>query len=88
MSDGELGSGGENRPSETPEQMKRRKLSLVLVYITNFLSACGFSVLMTTMALYLRTESGSTAWLGYVIAAFSIGQVLGAPFWGYLYVSG
>jgi len=65
----------------------RRKTSLKLVYLTNFLSATGFSLLLSTIFQYLDDETGKQVakdFMGFVIGAFSVGQIIGAPLWGYL----
>ena len=62
----------------------RRKTSLKLVYLTNFLSATGFSLLLSTIFQYLDDETGKQIakdFMGFVIGAFSVGQIIGAPLW-------
>ena len=51
--------------------------SIKTMYVTNFLNAVGFSIVMTSVWPYLLKLDGpsSKPYLGLVIAAFSIGQV-------------
>lgn len=37
---------------------------------------------VSTMWPYLQSIGGSRAFLGGVVASFSVGQLVGAPFWG------
>lgn len=69
---------------ELPDVKKDRHKSLKCILFSNFLSATGFSILLSTMWPYLReqTDPSYKKDLGYVVAAFSVGQVIGAPFWG------
>eukprot|EP00040_Diaphanoeca_grandis_P004991 m.30904 g.30904 ORF g.30904 m.30904 type:complete len:561 (-) comp16358_c1_seq1:100-1782(-) len=67
---------------ESPVQHKQRILSLKLVLLTNFLSAAGFSLLLSSMWQYVRSLGGQEIDYGATVAAFSIGQLIGAPFWG------
>mmetsp|Transcript_14989 Transcript_14989/g.38491 ORF Transcript_14989/g.38491 Transcript_14989/m.38491 type:complete len:526 (-) Transcript_14989:1325-2902(-) len=88
----------ENSDDEIDDAWRFRSLKAVL--LTNFLSATGFSLLMSTMWPYLRdmtdsaevdsvgcatddSESKYKARLGYVVAAFSVGQLFGGPFFGW-----
>jgi len=69
---------------ESDAELSARKKSLRIVYLTNFLSAMGFSILLSSMYQYLEDEAGKSAkaFQGYLVGAFSLGQVIGAPFWG------
>eukprot|EP00037_Helgoeca_nana_P022560 m.230621 g.230621 ORF g.230621 m.230621 type:complete len:565 (-) comp26030_c0_seq9:389-2083(-) len=106
-------SEGEGEVEALPSKVARIR-SLKAVLLTNFLSATGFSLLLSTMWPYLRdmtdsgtgsgggggmnvtgfdstavgcatdaSESGYKAKLGYVVAAFSVGQLVGGPFFGW-----
>eukprot|EP00041_Stephanoeca_diplocostata_P029419 m.868111 g.868111 ORF g.868111 m.868111 type:complete len:256 (+) comp23556_c1_seq18:274-1041(+) len=69
---------------EPADVKKDRHKSIKCILFSNFLSATGFSILLSTMWPYLReqTDPSYKKDLGYVVAAFSVGQVIGAPFWG------
>jgi len=69
---------------ETRENFKSRMTSLNLVLLTNFLSATGFSLLLTSMYQYVSSLGGGPTDYGLVVAAFSVGQLFGAPFFGYV----
>ena len=70
---------------------KLRVKSLRAIYLTNFLSAVGFSILMNSVWPFLQKINGpgeaTQKFLGYVVGAFSLGQLIGAPFWGSLTVN-
>ena len=56
-------------------------------HATGVLGRAGFSLLLTTIFQYLDDEAGDEAakdFMGVVIGAFSVGQIIGAPFWGSL----
>lgn len=68
---------------ESPAAKKARMKSLGVILFTNFLSAAGFSLLLPSMWQYYESMGGTTAKLGVLVGAFSVGQLFGAPFWGF-----
>eukprot|EP00038_Savillea_parva_P004853 m.144015 g.144015 ORF g.144015 m.144015 type:complete len:505 (+) comp11593_c0_seq36:131-1645(+) len=77
----------ESSASAGDEHTRLRYKSLKAVLLTNFLSATGFSLLMSTMWPYLWEMTGRDdsykALLGYVVGGFSVGQLVGGPFFGW-----
>lgn len=74
---------GRTKSTEPEELRKKRWRSIRTVYFTNFLNAIGFSVVMSTLWPFLQRVGGTKAFLGYLVAAFSFGQLIGAPYFGY-----
>lgn len=68
---------------ESRETYQGRIKSLKVILLTNFLSATGFSLLLPSMWFYFKSMGGTTEKLGLVVGAFSLGQFVGAPFWGW-----
>eukprot|EP00054_Salpingoeca_dolichothecata_P024308 m.165333 g.165333 ORF g.165333 m.165333 type:complete len:492 (+) comp24969_c0_seq9:96-1571(+) len=68
---------------QTTGSDKRRWRSIHIVYITNFLNTVGFSIVMSTIWPFLDSVGGSKSFLGLVIGAFSLGQLVGSTYWGY-----
>ncbi|KAM4709109.1 major facilitator superfamily domain-containing protein 8 isoform 2-T2 [Discoglossus pictus] len=69
---------------ETQQQFKSRWWSIRIMYLTMFLSSVGFSIVMTSIWPYLQKidVTANTSFLGWVIAAFSLGQMVASPLFG------
>ncbi|KAM4706613.1 LOW QUALITY PROTEIN: major facilitator superfamily domain-containing protein 8-like [Discoglossus pictus] len=70
---------------ETQQQFKSRWWSSIrIMYLTMFLSSVGFSIVMTSIWPYLQKidVTANTSFLGWVIAAFSLGQMVASPLFG------
>ncbi|XP_053311522.1 major facilitator superfamily domain-containing protein 8 [Spea bombifrons] len=69
---------------ETHQQHKSRWWSIRVMYLTMFLSSVGFSIVMTSVWPYLQKidKSADTGFLGWVIASFSLGQMIASPLFG------
>uniref|UniRef100_A0A8B9R2S6 Major facilitator superfamily domain containing 8 n=1 Tax=Anas platyrhynchos TaxID=8839 RepID=A0A8B9R2S6_ANAPL len=69
---------------ETQEHYKSRWRSIWIMYLTMFLSSVGFSIVIMSVWPYLQkidpTADGS--FLGWVIASYSIGQMIASPLFG------
>lgn len=72
--------GGE----ESAADYKARWRSIRVVYLTMFMSSLGFSIVLSTIWPFLKNVGGSKPFLGWVVAAFSVGQLLGSPLFGWL----
>uniref|UniRef100_A0A8C5M550 Major facilitator superfamily domain containing 8 n=1 Tax=Leptobrachium leishanense TaxID=445787 RepID=A0A8C5M550_9ANUR len=70
---------------ESQQQNKNRWWSIRVMYLTLFLSSVGFSIVMTSIWPYLQKidASAGTSFLGWVIASFSLGQMLSSPLFGF-----
>uniref|UniRef100_A0A8C5M906 Major facilitator superfamily domain containing 8 n=1 Tax=Leptobrachium leishanense TaxID=445787 RepID=A0A8C5M906_9ANUR len=70
---------------ESQQQNKNRWWSIRVMYLTLFLSSVGFSIVMTSIWPYLQKidASADTSFLGWVIASFSLGQMLASLFFGF-----
>eukprot|EP00047_Mylnosiga_fluctuans_P002455 m.224595 g.224595 ORF g.224595 m.224595 type:complete len:500 (-) comp11115_c0_seq1:53-1552(-) len=69
--------------TESLAERKLRWRSIRSVYFTNFLNAIGFSILMSTLWPYLERVGGTKTFLGYLVSAFSFGQLIGSPYFGF-----
>ncbi|XP_075056048.1 major facilitator superfamily domain-containing protein 8 [Mixophyes fleayi] len=69
---------------ETEQQHKSRWWSVRVMYLTMFLSSVGFSIVVTSIWPYLQKidPSADTGFLGWVIASFSLGQMVASPLFG------
>ncbi|CAH2300923.1 major facilitator superfamily domain-containing 8 [Pelobates cultripes] len=69
---------------ETITQNKSRWWSIRVMYLTMFLSSVGFSIVVTSIWPYLQQVdvSADTSFLGWVIASYSLGQMLASPLFG------
>ncbi|KAI6069526.1 Major facilitator superfamily domain-containing protein 8 [Aix galericulata] len=69
---------------ETQEHYKSRWRSIWIMYLTMFLSSVGFSIVIMSVWPYLQkidpTADGS--FLGWIIASYSIGQMIASPLFG------
>ncbi|XP_018421462.1 PREDICTED: major facilitator superfamily domain-containing protein 8 isoform X2 [Nanorana parkeri] len=69
---------------ETQDQHKSRWWSIRIMYLTMFLSSVGFSIVVTSIWPYLQKidSSAETSFLGWVIASYSLGQMIASPLFG------
>ncbi|CAK6445953.1 unnamed protein product [Pipistrellus nathusii] len=70
---------------ETEEHYKSRWRSIRILYLTMFLSSVGFSIVIMSIWPYLQKidHTADTRFLGWVIASFSIGQMVASPIFGW-----
>ncbi|XP_044041070.1 major facilitator superfamily domain-containing protein 8 isoform X1 [Siniperca chuatsi] len=66
------------------EDYKSRWRSIRIMYFTMFLSSVGFTIVITSLWPYLqRIDDGANAtFLGWVVAAYSLGQMVASPIFG------
>uniref|UniRef100_A0A3Q3H113 Major facilitator superfamily domain containing 8 n=1 Tax=Labrus bergylta TaxID=56723 RepID=A0A3Q3H113_9LABR len=66
------------------EDYKSRWRSIRVMYFTMFLSSVGFTIVITSLWPYLQRidESVNASFLGWVVAAYSLGQMLASPIFG------
>ncbi|KAJ8262492.1 hypothetical protein GJAV_G00167070 [Gymnothorax javanicus] len=78
---GDIGSDGS---PETAQQYKSRWRSIRVMYFTMFLSSVGFTIVITSIWPFLQKvdRSASTSFLGWVVAAYSLGQMAASPLFG------
>ncbi|XP_023609987.1 major facilitator superfamily domain-containing protein 8 isoform X4 [Myotis lucifugus] len=69
---------------ETEEHYKSRWRSIRILYLTMFLSSVGFSIVIMSIWPYLQKidRTADTSFLGWVIASFSLGQMVASPIFG------
>ncbi|XP_033615804.1 major facilitator superfamily domain-containing protein 8 isoform X6 [Fukomys damarensis] len=69
---------------ETQENYKSRWRSIRILYLTMFLSSVGFSIVIMSIWPYLQKidQSADASFLGWVIASFSLGQMVASPIFG------
>ncbi|XP_044129466.1 major facilitator superfamily domain-containing protein 8 [Bufo gargarizans] len=74
----------DHRVVETQQEHKSRWWSIRVMYLTMFLSSVGFSIVMTSIWPYLQKidPSTDTSFLGWVIASYSLGQMVASPLFG------
>eukprot|EP01137_Pigoraptor_chileana_P007365 Opistho-2@52851 len=66
------------------EFYRKRWNSIRIMYLTTFLTSIAFSILMTSLWPFLEKELGGTeSFLGMVVGAYSLGQTIGSPIFGY-----
>ncbi|XP_053400186.1 major facilitator superfamily domain-containing protein 8-like [Mercenaria mercenaria] len=77
-------SGTQSVILEPPEVNKSRWRSIRVMYLTMFLSSVSFSICMSSLYPYLEIldPKASTNFLGWVVAAYSVGQLAASPFFG------
>ncbi|KAM3857633.1 major facilitator superfamily domain-containing protein 8 [Diretmus argenteus] len=63
---------------------KNRWRSIRVMYFTMFLSSVGFTIVITSLWPYLQKIDDSTdaSFLGWVVAAYSLGQMVASPIFG------
>jgi len=71
---------------QTPSEKRQRRLSLIIINVVGFLSSLGYSIILTGAYPYLLQvdADGDKKFLGWVVAANPIGQLLSAPVVGWL----
>ncbi|XP_054419324.1 major facilitator superfamily domain-containing protein 8 [Pteronotus mesoamericanus] len=69
---------------ETEEHYKSRWRSIRILYLTMFLSSVGFSIVIMSIWPYLQKvdQTADASFLGWVIASFSLGQMVASPLFG------
>ncbi|XP_005069739.1 major facilitator superfamily domain-containing protein 8 [Mesocricetus auratus] len=69
---------------ETQEHYKSRWRSVRILYLTMFLSSVGFSIVIMSIWPYLQKidQTANASFLGWVIASFSLGQMVASPLFG------
>ncbi|XP_075716577.1 major facilitator superfamily domain-containing protein 8 isoform X4 [Rhinoderma darwinii] len=69
---------------ETQQEHKSRWWSIRVMYLTMFLSSVGFSIVVTSIWPYLQKidPSADASFLGWVIASYSLGQMVASPLFG------
>jgi len=74
------------RVYETPTEKRQRRLSLIIINVVGFLSCAGYSTIQTGAYPYLLQIDGEAdkRFLGWVVAANPVGQLLSAPLVGWL----
>lgn len=67
------------------EEYKSRWRSIRVMYFTMFLSSVGFTIVITSLWPYLqKIDTGADAsFLGWVVAAYSLGQMVASPLFGF-----
>ncbi|XP_056156401.1 major facilitator superfamily domain-containing protein 8 [Lampris incognitus] len=66
------------------EDYKSRWRSIRVMYFTMFLSSVGFTIVITSLWPYLQKvdDSSNATFLGWVVAAYSLGQMVASPIFG------
>eukprot|EP00071_Canis_lupus_P024638 XP_013976913.1 major facilitator superfamily domain-containing protein 8 isoform X2 [Canis lupus familiaris] len=69
---------------ETEDHYKSRWRSIRILYLTMFLSSVGFSIVIMSIWPYLQKidQTADASFLGWVIASFSLGQMVASPVFG------
>ncbi|XP_075399938.1 major facilitator superfamily domain-containing protein 8 isoform X3 [Tenrec ecaudatus] len=69
---------------ETEEHYKSRWRSIRILYFTVFISSVGFSIVIMSIWPYLQKidPTADASFLGWVIASFSVGQMVASPIFG------
>ncbi|KAL0970508.1 hypothetical protein UPYG_G00243020 [Umbra pygmaea] len=67
------------------DDYKSRWRSIRVMYFTMFLSSVGFTIVITSLWPYLQKidDSATASFLGWVVAAYSLGQMLASPLFGF-----
>nr|XP_020011775.1 major facilitator superfamily domain-containing protein 8 isoform X2 [Castor canadensis] len=70
--------------TESEEHYKSRWRSIRVLYLTMFLSSVGFSIVIMSIWPYLQKidQTADASFLGWVIASFSLGQMVASPIFG------
>ncbi|XP_072351765.1 major facilitator superfamily domain-containing protein 8 isoform X1 [Scyliorhinus torazame] len=77
-------SSSEGKLAETLQESRSRWRSIRIMYLTMFLSSIGFSIVMSSIWPFLLKvdKTADTSFLGWVIAAYSLGQMVASPLFG------
>lgn len=76
---------GEDANSDCGDEGNRsRWRSIRVMYFTMFLSSVGFTIVLTSLWPYLQSvdSSANASFLGWVVAAYSLGQMIASPLFG------
>lgn len=67
------------------EDYKSRWRSIRVMYFTMFLSSVGFTIVITSLWPYLQKidDTANASFLGWVVAAYSLGQMIASPIFGF-----
>ncbi|XP_051522433.1 major facilitator superfamily domain-containing protein 8 isoform X3 [Myxocyprinus asiaticus] len=73
---------GDNARNEDADRSRWR--SIRVMYFTMFLSSIGFTIVITSIWPYLKKidNSADSSFLGWVVAAYSLGQMVASPLFG------
>ncbi|XP_043529885.1 major facilitator superfamily domain-containing protein 8 [Chiloscyllium plagiosum] len=77
-------SRSEDTLVETLQESRSRWRSIRIMYITMFLSSIGFSIVISSIWPFLQKvdKTADTSFLGWVIATYSLGQMVASPLFG------
>lgn len=66
------------------DESRSRWRSIRVMYFTMFLSSVGFTIVITSLWPYLERvdKSADASFLGWVVAAYSLGQMIASPLFG------
>ncbi|XP_037686554.1 major facilitator superfamily domain-containing protein 8 isoform X2 [Choloepus didactylus] len=69
---------------ETEEHYRSRWRSIRILYLTMFISSIAFSIVIMSIWPYLQKidQTADASFLGWVIASFSLGQMVASPIFG------
>ncbi|XP_043917685.1 major facilitator superfamily domain-containing protein 8 [Protopterus annectens] len=69
---------------ETEDNFRSRWRSIRIMYLTMFLSSVGFSIVITSIWPFLQKidVTADASFLGWVVAAYSLGQMVASPLFG------
>ncbi|XP_070711086.1 major facilitator superfamily domain-containing protein 8 isoform X1 [Pempheris klunzingeri] len=78
-----LGDDASSNDSQD-EDSRSRWRSIRVMYFTMFLSSVGFTIVITSLWPYLQRidDSANASFLGWVVAAYSLGQMVASPIFG------
>ena len=68
--------------AETSQRIASRVV--FFVFVTVFLDLVGFGIVMPLMPFYVKTMGGDAQTVGFLLAGFSLLQLLATPFLGRL----
>jgi len=69
--------------TESELERKKRKKSLLVVNLVMFIQALQFSTFVSAIWPLLQEVGGHKAFLGFVVASYSLGQAIGSPIFGW-----
>ncbi|MBW3570494.1 MAG: MFS transporter [Gemmatimonadetes bacterium] len=67
-------------PTRTPREVRLGKLTVLL--ITAFVDMVGVLIVIPLLPFYATDMGGGGLWVGVLVSAFSLAQLLSAPLWG------
>uniref|UniRef100_A0AAQ5ZCF4 Major facilitator superfamily (MFS) profile domain-containing protein n=1 Tax=Amphiprion ocellaris TaxID=80972 RepID=A0AAQ5ZCF4_AMPOC len=75
----------ESSDGSVEEDSSSRWRSIRVMYFTMFLSSVGFTIVITSLWPYLQKidSSADASFLGWVVAAYSLGQMVASPIFGW-----